>query len=267
MNSSQTILTDIDLVCQGHLVRSVLWRRLLAEYLGTALLVAAVVGSGVMGTLLSDDLAVVLLVNAVATVAALGVLIWMLGPISGAQFNPCVTGVELVRREIGVGEGLSYIAAQIAGALSGVALANLMFALPPWDPSSRAREGGPIWLGEIVATAGLILIIGAITRTGNGRLGAILVPAWIGAAYFFTSSTSFANPAVTIGRSLTDTFSGIAPASVPYFVAFQLIGAAVGAVLVEVLYPRRGAPPESLDLPYPVHGPDAQGDNNSGSSR
>jgi arsenate reductase len=231
----------------------VLGRRLAAEFLGTALLVAAVVGSGIMGSLLSDDLGVVLLVNAVSTVAALGVLIWMLGPISGAQFNPCVTGVELVRREIKVGEGILYITAQVLGALVGVALANLMFDLPAWDPSTRVREGGPIWLGEIVATAGLLLLIGAITRTGNGRLGAILVPAWIGAAYFFTSSTSFANPAVTIGRSLTDTFAGIAPASVGYFIAFQVIGAAVGATLTELLYPRRGRAPEPLDLPYPVH--------------
>ncbi len=229
-------------------------RRLAAEFLGTALLVAAVVGSGIMGSLLSDDLAVVLLVNAVSTVAALGVLIWMLGPISGAHFNPCVTGVEMVRREIRFGEGLLYIVAQVAGAVAGVALANLMFGLPAWHASTNVREGGPIWLGEIVATAGLLLLIGALTRTGNGRLGAILVPAWIGSAYFFTSSTSFANPAVTIGRSLTDTFAGISPASVPYFIAFQIVGAAVGALLTEVLYPRRGVTPEPLDLPYPVHG-------------
>lgn len=229
-------------------------RRLAAEFLGTALLVAAVVGSGVMGALLSDDLGVVLLINAVSTVAALGVLIWMLGPISGAHFNPCVTGVEMVRREIRVGEGLLYIVAQVAGAVAGVALANVMFALPAWHTSTKVREGGPIWLGEIVATAGLLLLIGALTRTGNGRLGAILVPAWIGSAYFFTSSTSFANPAVTIGRSLTDTFAGIAPASVPYFIAFQIVGAAVGAALTEVLYPRRGVTPEPLDLPYPIHG-------------
>lgn len=262
MNSAQIILTDVDVVCQGLRVRQGLWRRLLAEFLGTALLVAAVVGSGAMGALLSDDLAVVLLVNAVSTVAALGVLIWMLGPVSGAHFNPCVTGVEMARREIGIPEGLAYILAQILGALSGVALANLMFALPAWDPSTRVREGGPIWLGEIVATAGLLLVIGAITRTGNGRLGAILVPAWIGAAYFFTSSTSFANPAVTIGRSLTDTFAGIAPASVPYFIFFQLIGAAIGAALTEVLYPRRGVRPEPLDLPYPVHSADAPDQDN-----
>jgi len=238
------------------------WRRLAAEFLGTGLLVAAVVGSGIMGALLSDDLAVVLLVNAVSTVAALGVLIWMLGPISGAHFNPCVTGVEMVRREMRVSEGLLYIVAQVAGAVAGVALANVMFALPAWEPSTRTREGGPIWLGEVVATAGLLLI-GALTRTGNGRLGPILVPAWIGSAYFFTSSTSFANPAVTIGRSLTDTFAGISPASVPYFIAFQIVGAAVGAALTELLYPRRGVAPEPLDLPYPVH--DGDGSDRKGS--
>lgn len=239
------------------------WRRLAAEFLGTGLLVAAVVGSGIMGALLSDDLAVVLLVNAVSTVAALGVLIWMLGPISGAHFNPCVAGVEMVRREMRVSEGLLYIVAQVAGAVAGVALANVMFALPAWEPSTRTREGGPIWLGEVVATAGLLLIIGALTRTGNGRLGPILVPAWIGSAYFFTSSTSFANPAVTIGRSLTDTFAGISPASVPYFIAFQIVGAAVGAALTELLYPRRGVTPEPLDLPYPVH--DGDGSDRRGS--
>ena len=229
------------------------WRRLAAEFLGTGLLVAAVVGSGIMGALLSDDLAVVLLVNAVSTVAALGVLIWMLGPISGAHFNPCVTGVEMVRREMRVSEGLLYIVAQVAGAVAGVALANVMFALPAWEPSTRTREGGPIWLGEVVATAGLLLIIGALTRTGNGRLGPILVPAWIGSAYFFTSSTSFANPAVTIGRAFTDTFTGIAWESVPMFIVFQVVGAAVGAALTEFLYPRPGRTPEPLDLPDPVH--------------
>jgi len=231
---------------------SPLVRRAVAEFLGTGLLVAAVVGSGVMGTLLSDDLAVVLLVNALATVAALGVLIWMLGPISGAHFNPVVTAVEAVRREMPVGEAALYVIAQITGALGGVALANLMFDLPAWTASTNERSGWPLWLGEIVATAGLLLVIGALTRTGRGHLGPALVPAWIGAAYFFTSSTSFANPAVTIGRSLTDTFSGIAPASVPLFIVFQVVGAALGALLTEYLYPRPGAA-EPLDLPDPVH--------------
>lgn len=227
-------------------------RRLGAEFLGTALLVCAVVGSGIMGTLLTGDLAVVLLVNMISTVLALGVLIWMLGPISGAQFNPAVTLVATFRREMRAGEGALYVIVQIAGGLTGAMLANVMFALPAIDPSQRVRTGMPIWIGEIVATAGLILIIGALTRTGRGYLGPLLVPAWIGAAYFFTSSTSFANPAVTIGRSITDTFAGISPSSVGLFIAFQLFGALVGAVLTEVLYPVKGRP-EPLDLPAPVH--------------
>jgi glycerol uptake facilitator-like aquaporin len=227
-------------------------RRAAAEFLGTGLLVATVVGSGIMGAQLSDDLGVTLLINAVSTVAALGVLIWMLGPISGAHFNPVVTGVALVRREMPALEALVYVVVQVAGALAGVALANLMFGYPAWEASTAERQGGPIWLGEVVATMGLLLVIGALTRTGRGHLGPALVPAWIGAAYFFTSSTSFANPAVTIGRSLTDTFAGIAPSSVLPFIAFQVVGAAVGALLTEAFYPRRGRP-EPLDLPDPVH--------------
>jgi len=226
--------------------------RIAGEFLGTAVLVATVVGSGIMGTNLSDNLAVTLLINAVATVAALGVLIWAIGPISGAHFNPAVTGVVVARREMPVGEAAMYIGAQVAGALAGVALANVMFGLPAWQASTHVRTGFPIWLGEIVATAGLLLVIGALTRTGRGHLGAVLVPTWIGAAYFFTSSTSFANPAVTIGRAFTDTFSGIAPASVPMFIVFQLVGAAIGALLTEFFYPRPGAA-EPLDLPDPIH--------------
>ena len=230
-------------------------RRLGAEFLGTAILVATVVGSGIMGTLLTDDLAVTLLINAGATVAVLGVLIWGFGPISGAQFNPAVTVVALVRREMPVTEGLGYLLAQTLGGICGAILANLMFALPPIEQSSTVRTGWNIWLGEVVATAGLLLVIGALTRTGRGHLGALLVPAWIGAAYFFTSSTSFANPAVTIGRSLTDTFAGIAPGSVLPFIGFQFLGAAIGALLTEAFYPRRSTPPEPLDLPDPVHHP------------
>ncbi len=235
-----------------------LGKRAAAEFIGTGILVAAVVGSGIMGTLLSDNLAVTLLINAVATVAALGVLIWAIGPISGAHFNPAVTGVAMARREMPLSEGGVYVVVQILGALAGVALANVMFSLPAFQASTHVRTGMPIWLGEIVATAGLLLVIGALTRTGRGHLGAVLVPAWIGSAYFFTSSTSFANPAVTIGRSLTDTFSGIAPASVPMFIVFQIVGAAIGAGLTEFFYPRTGTP-EPLDLPDPIHhGPDPQ---------
>ncbi len=228
-------------------------RRAAAEFLGTGVLVATVVGSGIMGTLLSDNLAVTLLINALATVAVLAVLIWAFGPISGAHFNPVVSGVEMVRREMPILEGVIYIVAQVIGACAGAILANLMFALPAVNTSTNERTGSNIWLGEIVATAGLLLVIGALTRTGRGNLGPALVPAWIGAAYFFTSSTSFANPAVTVGRSLTDTFSGIAPSSVPLFIVFQIVGAAVGALLTEYFYPRRGVAPEPLDLPEPIH--------------
>ena len=231
-------------------------RRAAAEVLGTGVLVAAVVGSGIMATDLTDDLALALLVNALSTVAALGVLIWALGPISGAHFNPAVTAVAWVRKEIRPSEGATYMVAQVAGAVLGVALANVMFDLPAWQASTNDRVALGTLVGEVVATAGLLAVIGALTRTGRGHLGPILVPAWIGAAYFFTASTSFANPAVTIGRAFTDTFTGIAPASVAPFIAAQLVGAAVGALLTEFFYPRRGVVPEPLDLPEPVHNPE-----------
>lgn len=233
-------------------------RRATAEAIGTAVLVATVVGSGIMATRLTQDIAVQLLVNALATVAALAVLIWALGPISGAHFNPVVTLVALSRREIRAAEAARYVAAQIVGGLAGTALGNLMFDLPAWHASTKVRSSASLWLGEVVATAGLISLIGALTRTGHGRLGPALVPAWIGAAYFFTSSTSFANPAVTIARAATDTFSGIAPGGVSAFIGAQLVGALVGALLTELFYPRPGVP-EPLDLPGPVHVPEIEG--------
>lgn len=228
-------------------------RRMVAEFLGTGLLVAAVVGSGIMATNLTDDVAVQLLINALATVAALGVLIWALGPISGAHFNPAVSLVAVVRREIAVPEAARYVVVQILGAIAGATLANVMFGLSAWSASTQQRTGSGLWIGEVVATAGLLLVIGAITRTGNAHLGPVLVPAWIGAAYFFTASTSFANPAVTIGRAFSDTFTGISPSSVAWFILFQLIGAAVGAALTELLYPRKH--PQPLDLPEAIHDP------------
>jgi glycerol uptake facilitator-like aquaporin len=227
-------------------------RRATAEGIGTATLVAAVVGSGIMATRLTADVGLQLLINAVATVGALAVLIWSLGPISGAHFNPAVTLVATARAEMRRSEAGLYIAAQILGALLGAVVAHVMFELPAVTLATKQRTGLGQWLGEIVATAGLLALIGALTRTGLGRLGPALVPAWIGAAYFFTSSTSFANPAVTIGRAITDSFSGIAPGDVPGFIVAQLLGAALGAALTEVFYPRAGTP-EPLDLPAPVH--------------
>lgn len=224
-----------------------------AEFLGTMMLVAVVVGSGVMGAALSDDVGITLLINAVSTVAGLGVLIWTLGPISGAHFNPAVTLVAGVQRELPAKEGVLYIGAQLLGGFSGAVLANVMFNLPAIERATNQRTGGHLWLGEVVATAGLIFVIGALTRTGNSRLGPVLVAAWIGAAYFFTSSTSFANPAVTFGRMFTDTFTGISPASVLPFIGFQLLGAAVGAGLTAFFFPRRGRVPEPMDLPEAAH--------------
>lgn len=226
-------------------------RRLFAEFLGTATLVSIVVGSGIMASNLTNDLGIELLINALATVAGLGVLIWVLGPISGAHFNPAVTLVAVVRSEIARLEAVGYIGVQIVGAVAGALLANAMFSLPVVETSHHCRSTAGLWVGEVVATAGLLLVIGAITRTGHGHLGPVLVPAWIGAAYFFTASTSFANPAATIGRMFSDSFAGISPASVPAFIGFQLLGAALGAGLTEVLYPRKR--PAPLDLPDPVH--------------
>jgi arsenate reductase len=205
-----------------------------------------------MATNLTDDVALQLLVNALATVAALGVLIATLGPVSGAHFNPVVTLVEAARRDITPAEAAGYVLGQLVGGLVGTAVANLMFGLPAWHASDRARTGPGLWLGEVVATAGLLFTIGAITRTGRGHLGPVLVPAWIGAAYFFTSSTSFANPAVALARSTSDTFAGIAPASVPGFVLAQVVGAVLGAAATGFLFPRPGLA-EPLDLPQAVH--------------
>lgn len=231
----------------------VLTRRVLAEFLGAGILLMAIIGSGIMAARLSPDAALELLVNAGSIVCVLGVIIWMLGPISGAHFNPVVTGVAVARREMPTTEGALYVAAQIVGGLCGTALANVMFSTPAVQVSTHERGGSGLLLGELVATAGLLLVIGALTRTGHGHLGPAVVPAYIFAAIFFTSSTSFANPAVTIGRSISDTYAGIAPASVVPFIVMQLIGAALGAGLTELLFPRIGVAAEPLDLPDAVH--------------
>ena len=216
-------------------------RRVAAEAVGTAVLVAVVVGSGIQATELSPDVGVQLLANSLATVFGLGVLILLLGPVSGAHFNPVVTlAAWWTGRRAGAGPGLrevaAYLPAQTVGAVGGSILANAMFARPLVKWSTHDRYAGHLWLGEVVATAGLVLLILGLARTGRARFAPVAVASWIGAAYWFTSSTSFANPAVTVGRAFTDTFAGIAPASLPPFVAAQLLGAAVGLGLVTALF-------------------------------
>jgi glycerol uptake facilitator-like aquaporin len=214
-------------------------RRLFAEYLGTALLVAAVVGSGIMASRLSpNDIGIQLLENSIATMLALAVLILALGPVSGAHFNPVVTLADwFLHRRLSVLDIAGYVTAQILGAISGSILANAMFGLSAIQISHTTRSAPHLWIGEVVATAGLVLLIFALVRTRRTTVIPAAVGAYIGAAYWFTSSTSFANPAVAIGRAFTNTFAGIAPASVPGFLAAQLIGAAVGVLTVAMLYP------------------------------
>lgn len=202
--------------------------KLCAEFLGTALLVAAVVGSGIMGSLLSTDIGVVLLINTVSTVLALGVLIFLFLPISGAQFNPAVTLIMGLRKELSVSVAVLYIVVQVLGGLAGVALGNVMFGQVAMEFSENPRDSLELLIGEVVATAGLIFLILLTVARDKAPALAILVPAWIGAAYFFTSSTSFANPAVTFARMFTNTFTGIAPQSVLPFIGAQIVGALMG---------------------------------------
>ena len=215
-------------------------QRLLAEAVGTAFLLMAVIGSGIAAQRLSPgDVGLQLFENAVATAFALTALIWAFGPISGAHFNPAVTWAEVAQKGRSSTEGLAYTAAQIAGGIAGTILANLMFGLPSAQWSQKERAAPELWLSEIIATTGLLLVIFLIARTRRSMV-APAVGAYIGAAYFFTASTSFANPAVTIARMFSDTFAGIHPGSAPMFILMQLIGAAI-AVAVILLLPPAGA--------------------------
>ncbi|HUP71032.1 MAG TPA: MIP/aquaporin family protein [Acidimicrobiales bacterium] len=223
-------------------VRPELWRRLLAEYVGTAFLVAVVVGSGIAAQTLSPtDTGLQLFENATATAAALVALILALGPVSGGHFNPVVSVVDAVLGGLVAREVPGYVAAQLAGAVSGSVIANLMFELPAVEWSGTSRSGGGLWLAEVVATIGLVVVIFGVARSGRTAAAPFAVGSYIGAAYFFTASTSFANPAVSVGRMFTDTFAGIAPSSVPAFIAFQLLGGGLAVVLVRALYPGTAA--------------------------
>ena len=218
-------------------------RRAVAELLGTGLLVAVVVGSGAAAQRLSpDDAGLALLENSTATAFGLAVLILALGPVSGAHFNPVVTLAEVLdsrraRAPFALRDAGVYLVAQVAGGIGGALLANAMFETP-MALSRSDRATGAHLLAEVVATGGLVLLIFALSRTGRGGLAAPAVGAYIGAAYWFTSSTSFANPAVTVGRVFTDTAAGISPASVLPFICAQLIGGAIGLACVVFLYPR-----------------------------
>ncbi|MFI8085492.1 aquaporin [Kitasatospora sp. NPDC086009] len=242
-----------------------LGRRAAVEFVGTGALVAVVVGSGVQATQLSQDVGVRLLANSLATVFGLGVLIALLGPVSGAHFNPAVTlAAWWTGRRSGEGPGLrevaAYLPAQIAGAICGAVLADAMFAQPLVRWSTHDRWAPHLWLGEVVATAGLILLIFGLARAGRAHFAPVAVASYIGAAYWFTSSTSFANPAVTVGRAFTETFAGIAPPSVLPFVAAQLVGLVVGVALAAVLFGRPvAAAAEDVVVPYDVHHPAAAG--------
>ncbi len=233
-----------------------LGRRLVAEFVGTGLLVAVVVGSGIAAQRLSPtDTGLQLLQNSLTTVLGLGVLILLFGPVSGAHFNPVVSAVDwAVGRSCRTGlsgrDALAYSLVQIVGGIGGALLANVMFGLAAVQISTHVRAAPGLWVGELVATAGLIALILALARTGRAPLSAAAVAAWIGAAYWFTSSTSFANPAVTLARVFSDTFAGITPASVPMFVVCQVLGAAVGAGLALYLYPDARATADAVVVPH-----------------
>jgi arsenate reductase len=217
--------------------RSALARKAFAEFLGTALLLAAVIGSGISAQRLSpNDVGLQLLETALVTGAALVALILALGPVSAA-FNPVVTLVERALGAITTGQAAVFVGAQLAGGALGAVLANAMFGLPALSMSTHHRASGPLWLGEVVATFGLVVVIFGVVRAGKASAVAFAVGGYITAAYWFTSSTSFANPAAAFARMFSDSFAGIAPSSVPAFVVAQVMGAGLGLAAVVVLYP------------------------------
>lgn len=226
-------------------------RRLLAEFLGSALLAAIVIGSGIAAARLSpNDTGLQLMENAAATATGLFAIILMFGPVSGAHFNPVVSLVDAAFGGLTWRDAAAYVPAQIVGCVAGAVLANGMFGEAAISISETHRATGAHFLAEVVATIGLLLVIFSLARTGRGTTAPAAVGAYIGAAYFFTSSTSFANPAITVGRMFSDTFAGIAPASVPAYVVAQLIGGAGAVALIRTLYPDV-TPAEAADVVVP----------------
>lgn len=216
----------------------VLWRRLIAEFLGSALLAAIVIGSGIAAQTLSPGaIGVELLENAVVTAAGLFAIILMFGPISGGHFNPVVSFVDAAFGGLRWRDAGAYLPVQVIGCIAGAILANAMFASAAISISTKHRASGPHWISEVVATAGLVLVIFALARSERSHLAPAAVGAYIGAAYFFTSSTSFANPAITVGRIFSNSFAGIAPSSAPSFISAQLVGGVLAIALIKVLYP------------------------------
>lgn len=207
----------------------------LAEFLGTGLITATVVGSGIMAQNLSDDILLQLFINTFATVMVLALAIWLLTPVSGAYFNPAVVFIAFLRKRESLVTAVTFSAIQIVGAAGGAIVAHALFSRALIDPSTNVRDGSALFISEIVATAGLITTIFIASNQGRGDQVFWLVPMWIGSAYVFTSSTSFVNPAITLGRSLTNSFSGIAIASVPLFIAAQFIGALLGHMIANLL--------------------------------
>jgi glycerol uptake facilitator-like aquaporin len=235
-------------------VQGDLGRRATAELVGTALLVAIVVGSGIAAQRLSPgDVGLQLLENSVATGAGLVALILAFGAVSGAHLNPVVTIADRILGGTSSRDAAVYVGAQVVGACLGAMVANLMFGLPAVDVATHTRSSGALWSGEAVATFGLVLVILGVVRAGRTNVAAFAVGAYIVAAYWFTSSTSFANPAVTVGRMLSDTFAGIAPASVPMFVVMQVVGALVAVGLGLYLFP--GINARDLVVPHPSQEP------------
>jgi glycerol uptake facilitator-like aquaporin len=252
----------------------VLWRRLLAELLGSAFLAATVIGSGIAAQRLSPgNTGLELLENAAATAAGLFAIILMFGPVSGAHFNPVVSFADAAFGGLRWRDAAAYLPAQVAGCIGGAVAANLMFAQAAVSISTKHRATGAHFLSEVIATVGLILVIFALARSGRAASAPAAVGAYIGAAYFFTSSTSFANPAITVGRMFSDTFAGIAPSSAPAFVAAQVVGGALAVAIVWALYPRI-TPAEAADIVVPHHAsrPEAEtshapGDDPRGSTK